>query len=671
MNNENWWVDYPWRMVQTNLREIDMENMDAKAYARELKEYHATVVTLNAAGIIASYETALDFQPKSDYLHGDTLKQMIGECHKEGIRVIARCDFSKIKQEVFRQHPEWAYRTPEGDVMNYNGYIQTCVNGAYQQEKIFEILNELFASHEFDGIFCNMSGIFVVDYDLNLYGPCHCENCKRLFRQQFGAEVPDKLDLTDSMTGRYLAFMSSASKKNKQKIYRFLKERNPAIAVNGFDYQRTECNQDTGRPAWVYQASVNARKITGIDKTTVCDDASAAYIGFPYRHSAISPALAEMRQWQNLANGAGTSLYIIGTLGKHRDRTGIAASKKAFDFFAEHEGLFRNLHSGAKVLLAEKEGPGVIEEEYAGWIRMLSELHIPFDQMALGSLTFKILEERDLVILPDCFKLSDETAEMLDLYVENGGTLLASGKTGWRQADGRLCQENALRSLGTGELLEKKSGMKSSLLEIRPNDEKMLPECCKQQLGYLVPGAEFLACSVGDPEKTKTGLAFIPDQRYGPPEIAYPTEFTDIPGIYETSWGKGRSVYIPWLPAAFYMREGFFNSFCFMKDVLEHVCQAKSLSSDCTPMCEITMMERPGMKVIQLVNTSGHFENSFFEPVPLTDIILENLGISEGDIASVKAYNGGKTSVLSENGAIRIHLDRLNSYEAIAIETRA
>ena len=65
METKGWWIDYPWRMVQTNLREIDMEDIDAAQFARSLKEYHATVVTLNAAGIIASYETDLDFQPRN------------------------------------------------------------------------------------------------------------------------------------------------------------------------------------------------------------------------------------------------------------------------------------------------------------------------------------------------------------------------------------------------------------------------------------------------------------------------------------------------------------------------------------------------------------------------------------------------------------------------------
>ena len=32
----HWWEKYPWRMVQTNLREIDMADIDAEAYADSL-----------------------------------------------------------------------------------------------------------------------------------------------------------------------------------------------------------------------------------------------------------------------------------------------------------------------------------------------------------------------------------------------------------------------------------------------------------------------------------------------------------------------------------------------------------------------------------------------------------------------------------------------------------
>ena len=52
-------------MVQTNLREIDMADIDAVVFAQELKEFGATVVNLNAAGIIASYDTKLAYHPRS------------------------------------------------------------------------------------------------------------------------------------------------------------------------------------------------------------------------------------------------------------------------------------------------------------------------------------------------------------------------------------------------------------------------------------------------------------------------------------------------------------------------------------------------------------------------------------------------------------------------------
>ncbi len=44
MMNEtkHWWQGYPWRMVQTNFREIDMDGIDAKAFAQSLADFGAT-----------------------------------------------------------------------------------------------------------------------------------------------------------------------------------------------------------------------------------------------------------------------------------------------------------------------------------------------------------------------------------------------------------------------------------------------------------------------------------------------------------------------------------------------------------------------------------------------------------------------------------------------------
>ena len=82
---ETWWTDFPWRAVQSNFCEIDTKDFDADAFCRVLSDLHANVVILNAAGIIASYPTALADQPLSAYLDGFDLGALVDRCHKMGL----------------------------------------------------------------------------------------------------------------------------------------------------------------------------------------------------------------------------------------------------------------------------------------------------------------------------------------------------------------------------------------------------------------------------------------------------------------------------------------------------------------------------------------------------------------------------------------------------------
>jgi len=66
----DWWRDRPWRMIQTNLREIDMRDISAARVVADLKAFAANVLMINAAGIIASYPTDLPFHFQSEYLTG-------------------------------------------------------------------------------------------------------------------------------------------------------------------------------------------------------------------------------------------------------------------------------------------------------------------------------------------------------------------------------------------------------------------------------------------------------------------------------------------------------------------------------------------------------------------------------------------------------------------------
>ena len=154
----DWWHNKTWRFIQTNLREIDMLDIDAERVVADMQSFKANVLMINAAGIIASYPTKLPYHFQSPFLEGDSLQTIITACHRADIRVMARTDFSKVRFPIYEAHPEWASLTDAGEIIEYNGDVQVCLNGGYQQEYALRIIEELLTTHDFDGVFFNMGG---------------------------------------------------------------------------------------------------------------------------------------------------------------------------------------------------------------------------------------------------------------------------------------------------------------------------------------------------------------------------------------------------------------------------------------------------------------------------------------------------------------------------------
>lgn len=650
----HWWEDYPWRMVQTNLREIDMENMDAKAYAKELADFGATVVTLNAAGIIASYDTGLACQPRSGFLTGDSLRDMIEACHAEGIRVIARTDFSKVRYPVYEAHPDWAYRDKDGQILNYNGDVQTCPSGEYQKEKTLEILRELLTSHPFDGVFCNMSGFLVVDYSGVYHGPCHCENCRRLFREKYGLEIPEKDDPKDPAYARYSAFKNEVIKENRRRLIETVRSISPEIAINGTDYIRTESATEIGVPQWQFSASSNARLTAGPDRTRPADNASVDFLGFRYRDTSVSPAQMALRQWQNLASAGSVSLYIMGTLSNHRDRSGLAPSRRAFTFFKEHEEYFAGLTSAARVLLLHKNLMARIDQEAAGWVRALTALHIPFDEVKQAEFDRESLKGKELLILPDAGTLKKEQCEIIDEFASGGGMVVATGTTGMRQ------DLTALKCLGIEEVEGTDAGLMSSVLMVSEKEGERFPASLNAP--YIAFGSEFVR--VRTKAEAQGYLQFIPEHPFGPPERCYFTEVTERPGVTVYPFGKGKGIYLPWKAGTFYYAEGYQNTLNVISDVLHSICGLPDLAPGLTPMAELVLCRKAGTIVVQLVNASGVFANSYFDPLPIRDIRLLLPEVK----GTARALNGGMATSKNTEQGLEITLNVLHEYEMLIIE---
>ena len=646
-NAKHWWQGYPWRMVQTNFREIDMDGIDAEAFAQSLSDFGATVVTLNAGGILASYESKLPYHTVSKYLTGSTLKEMVDACHAKGIRVIARMDFSKIPYAVYEQHPDWAFRTTDGGIINQNGFVQTCQNSSYQQEKTMEILTELLSTHPFDGVYCNMSGFVATGYDGSIYGMCTCERCKAGFKAAFNMDIPDKPDMKDPVAMRYMGFQAGCGKKLRAKMTAAIKAISPEIAVDKVDYLRSESHTDINIPIWVYSASSNARQtaFSGV----VCDNASVDYMGFRYRESSVSPGVSLLRQWQNLANAGSTSVYVIGRMDNHRDKSTFAAHRRVFQFHKEHEDLLVGMRSSAQVLLVAKAQQSRSDPESYGWIRALTASHVPFDEVKTSGVTEAALEGKQVAILADAKDLQPAQCELLDGFAKNGGTLIVSGDSGVRG------DVTALKSMGIEKVLERKKTI-STVFTMTDPDTAVLRRCAVSPV--IAPGAEIRICEYAP--GVKRYLHTEPEPLYGPPEVAYHTTESEDPGLTVNAYGSGKTVYFPWFCGSFYHSEGYTNTLNIMQDVLFEICGLPRLAPGLHESVELVLSRKDNKTIVSLINASGYFGNSFFDPIPMADIIL----IIPGCFREAKALNGGKATL--ENGSI--HLDKLNDFEMIVLE---
>src|SRR3954462_8137257 len=68
--DNTWWNRMPYRLVQTNLREIDA-TMDVDAYVKSMVDASATIVLINVGGIVANYPTELPYHYRNPYMKGD------------------------------------------------------------------------------------------------------------------------------------------------------------------------------------------------------------------------------------------------------------------------------------------------------------------------------------------------------------------------------------------------------------------------------------------------------------------------------------------------------------------------------------------------------------------------------------------------------------------------
>jgi len=687
MNRPFW--QKPLRVIQTNLRAVDAIGMDVEKLYDQLADCGVNLAIVNAGGLLAWYPTKIPEQHVNPYLTFDYVGRSIEEAHKRGMKVLLRVDISNIHESDLEKYRDCLRLNAKGEIVYDLGMPQSCVYSPIWQEYNFKVLEELLDNYDMDGFF----------YNAIHYGFCHCDRCRRRFREVTGLELPDVLD-EKTETGRtYIEYRYKEMHDFFSRVKLFIQERKPDAILSAAnsvvsDAPEFNCYSGWSVPEFTKLLDLPTSEIGSPDLYLLSGDMSLAMTSMGQRGATLlhysamgrrsgQPA-AQMRYElaQIAAFGASPWLNVLGTFQLDH-RAALPAMRETLRFLQKNERYYEGYRIRAQAALIYSQNtmnydgipshdfPTSMAEfyskprkqnnsmaEYRGVFESLVADRISFDTLLEGNLTKEKLAQYPLVILPGISCMSDETAKLLDEYVANGGRVIATSTAASKNEYGNDREKLAMAALpyavkhtpGGGYLAATDKERLASLKDID------LVACDGEWMVLdPLPGAD---------------VVYRDLQRCPAPKVSKP-EFSDTAapveeyGLYAAKYGKGTTVMLPFGVGRIYHTRRLTDECLLLRDLFKWLLPERNILSDAP--YSVTIVDALGDEgeVVHLLNATGLRNKSLQEEIP-----LYNLSISiRTDAASAVSLTTGETLEAERDGAyLKVRIPVLHSYEVLALK---
>jgi hypothetical protein len=157
--------------------------------ARDWRRTRVQGVIVNAGGIVAYYPSKYPLQHRALELGDrDLYGDIVAAAREAGLAVLARMDSNRADAAFYFERPEWFTLDGDGRPYRAEEHYIACVNSAYYDEFLLDVLREIIQRSHPDGITDNSwSG-------LDRTRICHCVGCARKFRDATGLSLPRSCD---------------------------------------------------------------------------------------------------------------------------------------------------------------------------------------------------------------------------------------------------------------------------------------------------------------------------------------------------------------------------------------------------------------------------------------------------------------------------------------------
>ena len=676
---KRWW-ESDYRIVQTNLREIDARE-DPRAIAKAVKDFGGTAIVSNIGGIVAFYPTKLELQYKNPYLKGDFVAEMIAASDAEGLAYLGRFDTSKALKPVYDAHPDWFVLNRDGQPTEYAGTYQACPNGPWLQDYAERMLREALTAYKPDGVFFNGLGFGQNDYAGRARGNCVCNNCRTKFRAMYGLELPAQEGFADPNWRQYLEFQDRVVADLYKRMHALADELIPGVPIfRGDDYEyvgRGELQRRVRRPApeWQYQSGEQIRGAKARNPGKPFSSTSTAHIDYPWRQVTETADYQVNRLVQQIANGGKLDLYLMGALADQDDQSWLPPVSALFKWEAANSRHYAKTTPIGRVGLYDSEAnqrfaaatpwasyrTGSSRGAYAA----LVDSRLPF-QFVSGERVVDgatRLSDFDVIVAPHVLCVSDAEAARLDAFVSSGGLLIASGMTGGFDPAGR---PRATVPLASFPLEAYGEPQKAEGWSLDPTKGQLRFTTNRVPIDALYFGGRLRAGTVDL-------VPFAPDERWGPPEFSYAIpgdKPRTIPGVAMRAHGKGHVVHIPWLNEWQYYRDGLPMHQQLIAALVARYAPAPSWTLTGDGAVELTALRTAsGGTLLHVINYAGQRNGRYDTPPRLHGLAL---GVKAPAGSTARMLVGGQAikgvARPGDPGRVWFALPPVGAFEAVLIE---
>ena len=556
-----------------------MRRMSGKDIAEKALTANAEYLILFCKDCEYSYYHS-KLRPSPPSLEGrDLLKEVCDAAKGKDVKVLA---YAVVQYDsyIIRNNPSWEMIDEDGQKTG-----RVCLRQPGYIEYMKQVLDEL-AAYDIVGIHVDMM-------DLGFGKPygCWCEHCKAEFRKSFGKEMPPKIDFDNPEWKDGMEFRYSNSKDMSELLAAHIRENHPKLSIDFNYHGAPPFSFEVGeRPVqhskygdfvtgealpWIFgynNVSMMSHFLRAVNPENPFQVVGSRSM-YNYHEYSLRPTEDLRFEVMNILSNGGT-FTLVDKAGYdgwfdpvvYQRMSGVfkeAREKAKYTRGYEHQPLCALYYSHKTRDYKYRESSVEYLNTFAGLTRMLVQAHIDYTFVFDENVTLEELKKHRLIILPSAAVLSEAEAEMIRLYVMDGGNILATGPVGLCDAQGKI----------TGEcVLEDVLGAKFVRAIENSNDTYIVfPDGTPEEYKYVTNGFEdgYQLYAQGhmyefSPVSAKTFgdlyIGFRPNTDYDPDNInadiwlqLMSAGIKVCPAVFLNDYGKGKAVTVPCMTESAYM----------------------------------------------------------------------------------------------------------------------